>query len=250
MTELMIISGLVLIICITSTKVLYKFGVPMLLIFIVLGMLFGSDGLVGIYFDNYEITSKLCSLGLVFIMFYGGFGTNWNAAREVAVPSILMSSLGVIMTATLTGLFCNLVIKTTLLEGFLIGSIIGSTDAASVFAILRSQKLNLKGSIASLLELESGSNDPIAYMMTFIVLTMMKISGRLSLGIVTYIITKQIIWGLIVGYLIGEITIYILNHSNFEIDGFYTIFVTAIAILSYAVCEIIGGNGYSSNINT
>lgn len=107
MTELMIISGLVLIICITSTKVLYKFGVPMLLIFIVLGMLFGSDGLVGIYFDNYEITSKLCSLGLVFIMFYGGFGTNWNAAREVAVPSILMSSLGVIMTATLTGLFCN-----------------------------------------------------------------------------------------------------------------------------------------------
>lgn len=246
MTELMIISGLVLIICITSTKVLYKFGVPMLLIFIVLGMLFGSDGLVGIYFDNYEITSKLCSLGLVFIMFYGGFGTNWNAAREVAVPSILMSSLGVIMTATLTGLFCNLVIKTTLLEGFLIGSIIGSTDAASVFAILRSQKLNLKGSIASLLELESGSNDPIAYMMTFIVLTMMKISGRLSLGIVTYIITKQIIWGLIVGYLIGEITIYILNHSNFEIDGFYTIFVTAIAILSYAVCEIIGGNGYLS----
>lgn len=246
MTELMIISGLVLIICITSTKVLYKFGVPMLLIFIVLGMLFGSDGLVGIYFDNYEITSKLCSLGLVFIMFYGGFGTNWNAAKEVAVPSILMSSLGVIMTATLTGLFCNLVIKTTLLEGFLIGSIIGSTDAASVFAILRSQKLNLKGSIASLLELESGSNDPIAYMMTFIVLTMMKISGRLSLGIVTYIITKQIIWGLIVGYLIGEITIYILNHSNFEIDGFYTIFVTAIAILSYAVCEIIGGNGYLS----
>ena len=107
MTELMIISGLVLIICITSTKVLYKFGVPMLLIFIVLGMLFGSDGLVGIYFDNYEITSKLCSLGLVFIMFYGGFGTNWTAAREVAVPSILMSSLGVIMTATLTGLFCN-----------------------------------------------------------------------------------------------------------------------------------------------
>ena len=246
MTELMIISGLVLIICITSTKVLYKFGVPMLLIFIVLGMLFGSDGLVGIYFDNYEITSKLCSLGLVFIMFYGGFGTNWNAAKEVAVPSILMSSLGVIMTATLTGLFCNLVIKTTLLEGFLIGSIIGSTDAASVFAILRSQKLNLKGSIASLLELESGSNDPIAYMMTFIVLTMMKISGRLSLGIVTSIITKQIILGLMVGYLIGEITIYILNHSNFEIDGFYTIFVTAIAILSYAVCEIIGGNGYLS----
>ena len=107
MTELMIISGLVLIICITSTKVLYKFGVPMLLIFIVLGMLFGSDGLVGIYFDNYELASKLSSLGLVFIMFYGGFGTNWNMAKPIAIPSILMSSLGVAITAGLTGLFCR-----------------------------------------------------------------------------------------------------------------------------------------------
>ena len=80
MTELMIISGLVLIICITSTKVLYKFGVPMLFIFIVLGMLFGSDGLVGIYFDNFELTKQLCSLALVFIMFYGGFGTKWKLA--------------------------------------------------------------------------------------------------------------------------------------------------------------------------
>ena len=91
MIELMIICGLILLICITSSKILYKFGVPMLLIFIVLGMLFGSDGIVGIYFDDYELTSKLCSLGLVFIMFYGGFGTNWKTAKESAVPSILMS---------------------------------------------------------------------------------------------------------------------------------------------------------------
>ncbi|HBF8938012.1 TPA: cation:proton antiporter, partial [Clostridioides difficile] len=93
MTELMIISGLVLLICITSSKVLYKFGVPILLIFILLGMLFGSDGMVGIYFDNYELTKQLCSIGLIFIMFFGGFGTNWNMAKPVAIPSILMSSL-------------------------------------------------------------------------------------------------------------------------------------------------------------
>ncbi|MDZ5001710.1 potassium/proton antiporter, partial [Clostridium perfringens] len=120
------------------------FGVPMLLIFIVLGMLFGSDGIVGIYFDNYDLTSKICSLGLVFIMFYGGFGTNWKTARKSAVPSILMSTLGVIITAGLTGLFCYFVLGTSLLEGLLIGSVVGSTDAASVFSILRSQKLNLK----------------------------------------------------------------------------------------------------------
>lgn len=246
MTELMIISGLVLIICITSTKVLYKFGVPMLLIFIVLGMLFGSDGLIGIYFDNYELTSQLSSLGLVFIMFYGGFGTNWKMAKPVAVPSVLMSSLGVIITAGLTGLFCNLVIKTTLLEGLLIGAIVASTDAASVFAVLRAQKLDLKGSLASLLEVESGSNDPIAYMMTFIVLTMMKSSGALSLSAVTQIIFTQIAFGIIIGFLLGKGTVYILRYSKFEVDGFYTIFVMAAAILSYSLSEFLGGNGYLS----
>lgn len=246
MTELMIISGLVLIICITSSKVLYKFGVPMLLIFIVLGMLFGSDGLIGIYFDNYELTSQLCSLALVFIMFYGGFGTNWKMAKPVAVPSVLMSSLGVIVTAGLTGLFCHLVIKTTLLEGILIGAIVASTDAASVFAVLRAQKLNLKGSLASLLEVESGSNDPIAYMMTIIILTMMQSTGDLSLGKVAIIVVTQIAVGLIVGFLIAKVTVYVLRYSNFEIEGFYTIFVTAIAILSYSLSEYLGGNGYLS----
>lgn len=246
MTELMIISGLVLIICITSSKVLYKFGVPILLIFIILGMLFGSDGLVGIYFDNYELTSNLCSLALVFIIFYGGFGTSLNMARPVVAPAILMSSLGVVITAGLTGVFCTLVIKTTLLEGLLIGSIVASTDAASVFTILRSQKLNLKGSLASLLEIESGSNDPIAYMMTIIILNIMTIKGGLTLGGVILTVVFQIIFALIVAFIISKITVYILRHSNFEIEVFYVIFVIAIAILSYAICEYLGGNGYLS----
>ena len=246
MVELMIISALVLIICITSTKVLYKFGVPMLLIFIILGMLFGSDGLVGIYFDNYNLTNQLCSLGLVFIMFYGGFGTNYKEAKPVAVSSILMSSIGVIMTAGLTGLFCHFVIKTTLLEGILIGSIVASTDAASVFAILRSQKLNLKDSLASFLELESGSNDPFAYMSTLIVLSIMKSSGNLSFDMLLSMMLKQIIFGLLIGIFLAKATIFIVRKLNFEVDVFYTIFVTATAILSYSLSEFLGGNGYLS----
>lgn len=243
MIELMIICGLILLICITSSKILYKFGVPMLLIFIVLGMLFGSDGIVGIYFDNYDLTSKICSLGLVFIMFYGGFGTNWKTARKSAVPSILMSTLGVIITAGLTGLFCYFVLGTSLLEGLLIGSVVGSTDAASVFSILRSQKLNLKGSLAPLLEIESGSNDPIAYMLTLIVLTLMSNSG---VGSIVPMIIKQILFGILVGSVLAKATVYIIRRANFEIEGFYTIFITAIAILSYAVSEWLGGNGYLS----
>lgn len=246
MTELMIISGLVLIICITSTKVLYKFGVPMLFIFIVLGMLFGSDGLVGIYFDNFELTKQLCSLALVFIMFYGGFGTKWKLAKPVATPSILMSSLGVIITAGLTGLFCYLVVKTSMLEGLLIGTIVASTDAASVFAVLRAQKLNLKGSLASFLEVESGSNDPIAYMSTLIILSMMENGGALSLSIVVPLVIKQILFGLVIGLLLAKVTVFILRHANFEIEGFYAILVTAITILSYSLSEFLGGNGYLS----
>ncbi|MEW8994684.1 potassium/proton antiporter [Clostridium sp.] len=243
MLELMIICGLVLLICITSSKVLYKFGVPMLLIFIILGMLFGSDGVVGIYFDNYELTRELCSFGLVFIMFYGGFGTNWKEAKPVARESILMSTFGVIITSGLTGLFCYFVLKTSLLEGMLIGSIVGSTDAASVFSILRSQKLNLKGEIASILEVESGSNDPIAYMLTLIVLTLMD-NGGISSIVPTVI--AQIIFGILIGVILSKITIYIMRNANFEVDGFYTIFITAIAILSYALSEWVGGNGYLS----
>ena len=246
MTELMIISGLVLIICITSTKVLYKFGVPMLFIFIVLGMLFGSDGLVGIYFDNFELTKQLCSLALVFIMFYGGFGTKWKLAKPVATPSILMSSLGVIITAGLTGLFCHLVVKTSMLEGLLIGTIVASTDAASVFAVLRAQKLNLKGSLAAFLEVESGSNDPIAYMSTLIILSMMENGGALSLSIVVPLVIKQILFGLVIGLLLAKVTVFILRHANFEIEGFYAILVTAVAILSYSLSEFLGGNGYLS----
>jgi len=206
-------------------------------------MLFGSDGVVGIYFDNYELTRELCSFGLVFIMFYGGFGTNWKEAKPVARESILMSTFGVIITSGLTGLFCYFVLKTSLLEGLLIGSIVGSTDAASVFSILRSQKLNLKGEIASILEVESGSNDPIAYMLTLIVLTLMN-NGGISSIVPTVI--GQIIFGILIGLILSKLTVYIMRNANFEVDGFYTIFITAIAILSYALSEWVGGNGYLS----
>ena len=243
MTSLMIICSLVLLICITSTKILYKFGVPILLIFIVLGMFFGSDGIVGIYFDNYELASDICSIALIFIMFYGGFGTNWKMAKPIAVQSILMSSLGVVITAGLTGLFSSIVFKTSLLEGLLIGAVIASTDAAAVFAILRSQKLNLKGSIASILEIESGSNDPFAYMLTIIILGLMSNQGY---GSIVPMLLNQIIVGILASIVLAKLSVYLLRNVMFEIEGFYPIFITAISILSYSLSEYFGGNGYLS----
>ena len=243
MIKLMIIASLVLLISVTSSKVLYKFGVPILLIFIVLGMLFGSDGIVGIYFSDYELTKEISSMALVIIMFYGGFGTKWSTAKSCAVSSILMSTLGVIITASLTGLFSHYVLGTTLLEGLLIGAVVASTDAASVFAILRSQKLNLKGSLAPLLEVESGSNDPIAYMATLSILLLMDNKG---IDALFPIVIKQILFGILVGSLLAKFTIYLIRRVKFEIKGFYPIFILAIAILSYSLSEYLGGNGYLS----
>lgn len=243
MINLMIICALIILVCVTSTKILYKFGVPIILIFIIFGMLFGSDGIIGIYFDNYELTSQLCSIALIFIMFYGGFGTNWNMAKPVAVQSVLLSTVGVVITAGLTGVFCFLVFKTTILEGLLIGSVIASTDAAAVFAILRSQKLNLKGSLASILEVESGSNDPFAYMLTIIILGLMAGNGY---GSIVPMLLIQVIVGVLCGVILAKGTVYLLRRANFEIEGFYPIFVTSVAVLSYALSEYLGGNGYLS----
>ncbi|MBQ6631685.1 MAG: potassium/proton antiporter, partial [Romboutsia sp.] len=243
MIKLMIIASLVLLISITSSKLLYKFGVPILLIFIALGMVFGSDGIVGIYFSDYELTKEISSIALVIIMFFGGFGTNWSMAKPSALPSILMSTLGVIITAALTGLFSHFALGTTLLEGLLIGAVVASTDAASVFAILRSQKLNLKGSLAPLLEVESGSNDPFAYMATLSILLLIDNQGIQTLF---PIVIKQIVFGLLVGSLLAKFTIIFIKRLKFEIKGFYPIFILAIAILSYSLSEYLGGNGYLS----
>lgn len=240
MVQLMLCCGLILLICITSSKVLYKFGVPLLLIFIFLGMIFG---IIGIDFSDFQLTGEIASIALVFIMFYGGFGTNWSMARPKAVPSILMSTLGTIITFFITGLFVYLIFKISLLESLLIGAVVSSTDAASVFTILRSQKLNLEGSLASLLEVESGSNDPVAYMLTLIILTIM---GNGTVMQLIPMIVSQIVFGIIVGALIAIASIYLIRHANFEIESFYIIFIIAIAIISYSLSEWMGGNGYLS----
>ena len=166
MNTYLLITSIVIFLCILLNRVSNRIGIPALLAFIVLGMLFGSDGIMKIDFDNYAFAEQICSTALIFIMFYGGFGTNWQRAKAVAVKSVLLSTIGVIITCFLTGLFCHFALNMSWEISFLLGSLISSTDAASVFSILRSKKLNLKYNTASLLEVESGSNDPCAYMLT------------------------------------------------------------------------------------
>ena len=208
MINALLFSGILLIISVLSSKLLYRFGIPTLLIFISLGMLLGSDGIGGIYFDNYAIAQQLSTLSLVFIMFYGGFGFNWKTGKPVAAQSILLATFGVAITAFLVGAFATIIFKTSLMEGMLLGAVISSTDAASVFSILRSKNLNLKGGLASMLEMESGSNDPMSYMLTIIVLAFMKSSGQIS---VIELLSKQIFFGLAVGVAVSIAAVFVFN---------------------------------------
>lgn len=238
-----LICAVIIIVCIAANKISMRFGVPTLLLFIVLGMLFGSDGIFKIPFDNYGFAGDVCSIALIFIMFYGGFGTNWKAARPVAGKAVLLSTAGVVLTAAFTGLFCYLVLRMEVLESFLIGSVISSTDAASVFYILRSKKLNLKGGVASLLEIESGSNDPIAYLLVMVVLSLMSGPGG---GSVWYLLFSQIVYGGAIGFAVAVLGVWVLQKVDFKDSGIDTIFVVGIALLAYAMPAVIGGNGYLS----
>ncbi len=244
MASILFFISLIIILCIILNKASSKVGMPMLLAFILLGMLFGSDGIFKIKFEDYKSAESICSIALIFIIFYGGFGTKWSTAKPVAAKAIILSTLGVVLTAAFTGLFCYFVLHFELLEALLVGAVTSSTDAASVFSILRSKKLNLKYNTAPLLEVESGSNDPFSYMLTIIVLSLMQ--GDASVGKMIYMLFAQIIFGLAIGIGIAYGALYILRKFDFSSAGFDSLFVLAIAVFSYAIPTMIGGNGYLS----
>lgn len=230
--------------CVIFNRLSAKLGIPTLLAFILLGMFFGSDGVVKIPFDNYHFAEQICSVALIFIMFYGGFGTKWKAAKGVALRSILLSTLGVVITFALVGFFAYYALGFKFLEAMLIGAVISSTDAASVFSILRSKRLNLKYSTASLLELESGSNDPASYMLTVIVLS--AIQGNADGFNTAILVFLQVFLGLLFGACIAVASLYFIKRFKFSTEGFDAIFVFAVAVLAYAAPTAVGGNGYLS----
>lgn len=229
--------GVILILALLAIRFSNKHGVPALLLFIVMGMAFGATG---IDFEDYEFADNFATLALMVIMFYGGFGTNWKMGRPVAREAIVLSSLGVAATALLTGAFCHYVLGFPLLESMLIGSIVGSTDFASVSNILRSKNLNLKYNTASLLELESGSNDPTAFTMTMVFLSLI-IGTDVSVPV---LIVSQIAIGLAAGsvsaYLMGKL----LARLSLGTDGLYAVFMASIMLITYAGAGLLGGNGY------
>ena len=237
-----ILVGCVIFICIILNRFLDKLAIPSLLFFIFLGMLLGENGVLGVVFNDYHIAEMICSTSLIFIMFYGGFGTNLTIAKPVVVKSVVLSTLGVLLTALSVAGFVYYVLDCTWLESLLIGSVISSTDATSVFNILRSRNLSLKYGTDSLLEIESGSNDPVSYMLTISVIMLMS-DQDISLPIMIF---QQVVFGIICGLCIGKINVKILNSTKISESYEHTVLIFASTLVSYAFAQYIGGNGYLS----
>ena len=242
MTSGLLLIGTIIVICILINKFVTKIPVPSLLIFIIIGMIFGENGPLHIRFDNFELVNLICSTCLIVIMFFGGFSTNLKAAKPVIHKAVLMSTLGVILTALIVALGCHFLFNLDWLESFLIGSVISSTDAASVFNILKTKKLALKNHNDSLLEIESGSNDPASYMLTLIVLTIM--SGKdISIPL---LLISQIGFGVLIGLILAKLSIWLLQKNLLENQESRTVYLFGIMIISYALPTILNGNGYLS----
>lgn len=239
---LLLVAFVILLSCILD-KFSLKSGVPAVLLFISLGMFLGEEGLLKIPFYNFSMADNICSTALIFIMFYGGFGTKWSEIKKITVEAALLSSLGVFLTALLLAFGIHLLLQWTFAESFLLGAVLSSTDAASVFSILKRKKLGLKENTAPLLEVESGSNDPCSYMMTF--LTLLYLSSSIGPFTIAYHIVLQVGGGFFFGITTALMTSFSLRKLKLA-EGIDLLFITGAVIASYALASHFGGNGYLS----
>jgi cell volume regulation protein A len=242
--EYLLLGGSVLLLfSIIASKISDRFGVPALLLFLAIGMIAGSEGLGGIYFDDPWLAKSIGVVALIFIIFSGGLDTNWKDTKSIVWPGVVLSTLGVLLTAIITGFFAVCLLKFSFLEGMLLGSIVSSTDAAAVFAILRSKRISLRSPLKPLLEFESGSNDPMAVFLTigFISLLAEKSTN------VAYLIPKFILdmgMGAIVGYLMAKFVIFFINHLKLEYEGLYLGLMISLVLLIYTIAILLKGNGF------
>lgn len=241
MLFILILCSSVILLAIFSSKFLDALGIPALLFFMCLGMLFGTDGIFKISFADFANTKDIASLALGFIIFYGGFCTKWATAKPIIAKAAVLSTAGVFLTAVLTSVFCHFVLELSFLESFLIGAVISSTDAASVFSILKAKNLHLKENTAPLLEIESGSNDPMSYVLVILAITLMQ---NQSSGFVIALFFKQMIFGILIGVLVAKISIYIYEKTSIITDENGSLFIIALVLLSYLLPFFCDGNPF------
>ena len=247
--NILLLGSILVFSAIIISKTGYKLGVPSLLVFLVVGMLFGSDGL-GLHFENAKQAQFIGMISLSVILFSGGMDTKIREVKPILLTGLLLSTLGVLVTTALTGLFIYYVshetgfdINLSLIVSLLLAATMSSTDSASVFNILRTQKINLKQNLRPLLELESGSNDPMAYMLT-IVLISLATSASASAGQIAVDFAIQFVVGSITGFAMGKLGVLIINKIKLNNSSLYPILLLSIVFFTFTITDLLKGNGY------
>lgn len=242
--NILLIGSILLFVSLIASRTT-RFGIPTLLLFLFVGMLAGSDGPGGIDFYDPKAAKFIGSIALSFILFSGGLETKWNDIKPVLWQGISLSTLGVIFTASSIGILVWWLTDFSILEGLLLGSIVSSTDAAAVFSILRSRNIGLKGNLRPLLELESGSNDPLAFVLTLVFTVLLTDPDAGYLTVIPMFI-KQMVLGAIIGYLMGIVMHRILNWIKLEFEGLYSVLLITLVLFTFSFSQFIGGNAFLS----
>jgi cell volume regulation protein A len=243
--NILLLGSLMLFLSIIASKTSFKLGIPTLVLFLVVGMLAGSDGPGGIHFNDPGMAQFLGVVALTFILFSGGLETNWESVKPILWQGITLSTLGVFLTALTVGLFTSYLLDYTIYEGLLLGAIVSSTDAAAVFSILRSKSIGLKGNLRPILEFESGSNDPMAYFLTVSLIYLISDPDASLISLIPRFF-KGMILGAICGYALGKLMLWVINHIKLDIEGLYPVLILALVFFTFSFTDFIGGNGFLS----
>ena len=249
--ENILLIGAILIFCsILISKTGYRFGIPTLLLFLLVGMGFGSDGL-GLQFNSAADAQFIGMIALSIILFTGGMDTKIADIRPVLPQGILLSTVGVLLTTLLTGGFIYYLsrwtatnISMSLITCLLLAATMSSTDSASVFNLLRSQKMNLKENLRPMLELESGSNDPMAYMLTIALIRVIASGSDLHIGLVAKDLLIQFFFGGVIGFAFGKFTVWLVNKINLSNGSLYPILLLSLIFITFTTTDLLKGNGY------
>lgn len=241
--QLILLGAILLIIGIVSSKLSARVGLPVLVLFLVIGMLAGEDGPGGIQFDNFVAAHAVGTLALGAILFDGGLHTRVSALRLAWRPAMLLATVGVLLTALVTGGAAAIVLGVPWMVGLLLGSIVASTDAAAVFSVLRSQGLHLRQRLAATLEVESGSNDPMAIFLTIGLLQVL--TGEMTTGPgLLWLFLQQMGIGALVGLSTGWVAVQAINRINMSAMGLYPVLAGACGMLAFGAAAALGGSGF------
>jgi cell volume regulation protein A len=243
--RLILLAAVLLILGIASSKLSSRMGLPVLVLFLLVGMLAGEEGLGGIVFENYALAHGVGTVALALILFDGGLRTDLAQFRAVMAPALTLASVGVVLTAAIVALAAMVILDLPWVVAFLLASIVSSTDAAAVFAVFRAQGMRVKERLTALLEVESGSNDPMAVFLTIVCIQILM--GVLEPGpdVLTFFLRQMIMGGLI-GWLVGRGTSMVLNRIGLDSAGLYPVLVSAAGLLAFGAAAVAGGSGFLS----